>query len=466
MRTLIRGGVVVNATQASVADVLIEDEIVVAVVSPDHEFSTSFAGSANTIIDARGKYVIPGGIDVHTHLESVGQGTFVPDTFETGTRAAAIGGTTTIVDFASPKQGESMQSAVASHFETANGNCSIDFGFHVFCVGATTSRLSEMDALINEGISSFKMFMAYPGSLYSNDGEILQVMQRAAQNGGLVMMHAENGIAIDVLRDQAVSRGETTPRFHATTRPSILEAEAINRASVFAEIANVPLYIVHLSSENALQALVQARMHGRNVFAETCPQYLFLDDSYLDGETLTAANFVCSPPLRPKSHQAAMWRGLALDDLQIVATDHCPFCTWQREVGRDDFRIIPNGLPGIEHRVEQMYSGVSHGYISLTRWVDIISTTPAKMFGMFPKKGLISPGSDADIVIFDPQKKHVISASTHNMNVDFSVYEGAQLTGKVETVFLRGSKIVDNSQYVGNKKDGRFVKRGLCQLIK
>jgi dihydropyrimidinase len=466
MRTLIRGGIVVNATQASVADVLTEDETVVAVVSPDHEFSTSFAGSANTIVDARGKYVIPGGIDVHTHLESVGQGTFVPDTFETGTRAAAIGGTTTIVDFASPKQGESMQSAVESHFETANGNCSIDFGFHVFCVGATTSRLSEMDALIDEGISSFKMFMAYPGSLYSNDGEILQVMQRAAQNGGLVMMHAENGIAIDVLRDQAVSRGETTPRFHATTRPSMLEAEAINRASVFAEIANIPLYIVHLSSENALQSLVKARMHGRNVFAETCPQYLFLDDSYLEGETLTTANFVCSPPLRPKSHQAAMWRGLALDDLQIVATDHCPFCTWQREVGRDDFRIIPNGLPGIEHRVEQMFSGVSHGYISLTRWVDIVSTTPAKMFGMFPKKGLISPGSDADIVVFDPQKKHVISASTHNMNVDFSVYEGAQLTGKVETVFLRGSKIVDNSQYVGNKKDGRFIKRSLCQYIK
>ena len=359
-----------------------------------------------------------------------------------------------------------MRSAVESHFETANGNCSVDFGFHVFSVGASTSSLSDMDALIDEGVSSFKMFMAYPGSLYSNDGEILQVMQRAALNGGLVMMHAENGIAINVLRDQAVARGETAPRFHAKTRPSVLEAEAINRASVFAEIANVPLYIVHLSSEEALLALIKARLSGRNVFAETCPQYLFLDDSYLDGDPAQAENYVCSPPLRPKSHQSAMWRGLAIDDLQIVATDHCPFCTWQREVGRDDFRIIPNGLPGIEHRVEQMFSGVTSGHISLTRWVDIVATAPAKMFGMFPKKGSISPGSDADIVIFDPHKKHVISASTHNMNVDFSAYEGIQLTGKVETVLLRGSHIVKDSKYVGSKSDGCFVKRGLCQYIK
>ena len=443
MRTIIHGGLVVNSTQAIIADVLIEGENVVGVVSPGHELSTSFAQTADHIVDASGKYVIPGGIDAHTHLQSVGQGTYVPDTFETGTRAAAIGGTTTIVDFASPKPNESMRSAVESHFETANGNCSVDFGFHVFSVGASTSSLSDMDALIDEGVSSFKMFMAYPGSLYSNDGEILQVMQRAALNGGLVMMHAENGIAINVLRDQAVARGETAPRFHAKTRPSVLEAEAINRASVFAEIANVPLYIVHLSSEEALLALIKARLSGRNVFAETC-----------------------SPPLRPKSHQAAMWRGLAIDDLQIVATDHCPFCTWQREVGRDDFRIIPNGLPGIEHRVEQMFSGVTSGHISLTRWVDIVATAPARMFGMFPKKGSISPGSDADIVIFDPHKKHVISASTHNMNVDFSAYEGIQLTGKVETVLLRGSHIVKDSKYVGSKSDGCFVKRGLCQYIK
>jgi dihydropyrimidinase len=466
MRTFIHGGLVVNATQTSFADVLIEGETVVGVVTPGHELGKTFLQTANTIVDASGKYVIPGGIDVHTHLESIGQGTFVPDTFETGTRAAAIGGTTTIVDFASPKQGESMRGAVESHFETASGNCAIDFGFHVFCVGAKPSTLDDMDALIDEGVSSFKMFMAYPGSLYSNDGEILQVMQRAALNGGLVMMHAENGIAIDVLRDQAVARGERAPRFHAITRPSLLEAEAINRASIFAEIANVPLYIVHLSSEDALRALVKARLQGRNVFAETCPQYLFLDDSYLDGDPTKAANYVCSPPLRPKSHQAAMWRGLALDELQLVATDHCPFCTSQREVGRDDFRIIPNGLPGIEHRVEQMFSGVVSGHISLTRWVEIISTSPAKMFGMFPKKGSISPGSDADIVIFDPHKKHTISASTHNMNVDFSAYEGNQLMGKVETVFLRGSRIVQDSSYIGSKHDGSFVKRGLCQHIK
>lgn len=466
MRTLIHGGLVVNSTQAVIADVLIEAEKIVGVVSPGHELSTTFGQTANLVIDASGKYVIPGGIDVHTHLQSVGQGTYVPDTFETGTRAAALGGTTTIVDFASPKPNESMRNAVESHFETASGNSSVDFGFHVFCVGASTSRLADMDALIDEGVTSFKMFMAYPGSLYSNDGEILQVMQRAALNGGLVMMHAENGIAIDVLRDQAVARGEIAPRFHAKTRPSILEAEAINRASIFAEIANVPLYIVHLSSEVALRELIKARIRGRNVFAETCPQYLFLDDSYLEREPSQSINYVCSPPLRPKSHQAAMWRGLEMNDLQIVATDHCPFCTWQRAMGRDDFRIIPNGLPGIEHRVEQMFSGVTNGFISLTRWVEIVSSAPAKMFGMFPKKGSISSGADADIVIFDPNKKHLISAATHNMNVDFSVYEGTQLTGKTETVFLRGSRVVDNSRYVGSKRDGRFVKRGLCQHIR
>ncbi len=465
MRIAVRGGTVVTSVQAVLADVLIEDGRVVAVVEPGSDLSDGFARKCDEVIDAIGKYVIPGGIDVHTHLGSIGQGSYVLDSFATGTVAAALGGTTTVVDFASPSDGQGMLAGVDAYHEKTAGQCAVDYGFHVFCVGASANTLAEMDRLVDEGVSSFKMFMAYPGSLFSDDGEILQVMQRSAENGALVMMHAENGIAIDVLRAQAVDRGETSPIHHALTRPPVLEAEAVHRAAVFARLANVPLYIVHLSSAAALDQVKEARHRGQNVFAETCPQYLFLDQELLGLPDFEGARYVCSPPLRPVEHQQSIWGGLAHGHLQVVATDHCPFCTWQRELGRDDFRLIPNGLGGIEHRVELMYTGVVGGHISLTRWVDIVSTNPARMFGMFPRKGTIAPGSHADLVVFDPNRSHVISASEQAMNVDYSVYEGRELPGTVDTVLLRGNVVVRDHRFVGRAGMGEFVPRGLCQYL-
>ncbi len=465
MRVAVLGGTVVTSVQACPADVLIVDGRVVGVVEPGGELSQGFVPGCDEVIDADGKYVIPGGIDVHTHLGSIGQGTYVLDSFDTGTVAAARGGTTTVVDFASPPEGQGMLAGVDAYHAKAAGHSAVDYGFHVFCVGAAPDTLTEMDRLVDEGVTSFKMFMAYPGSLYSDDGEILQVMQRSADNGALVMMHAENGIAIDVLRAQAVERGEVAPIHHALTRPPVLEAEAVHRAAVFARLAKVPLYIVHLSSAEALEQVKLARHQGQNVFAETCPQYLFLDQDLLALPDFEGARYVCSPPLRPSSHQRSIWGGLSDGHLQVVATDHCPFCTWQREMGRDDFRIIPNGLGGIEHRVELMYTGVAERHISLTRWVDIVATNPARMFGMFPRKGTIAPGSDADIVVFDPNRPHTISVATQAMNVDYSVYEGRELPGTVETVLLRGRVIVRNRSFVGHVGMGEFVPRGLCQYL-
>ena len=348
MKLAVLGGTVVTSVQSGLADVLVVDGRVIGVVEPGSELTQSFLAGCDEVIDATDKLVIPGGIDAHTHLGSIGQGSYVLDSFATGTVAAALGGTTTVIDFASPSDGNGMLAGVEAYHEKAAGECAVDYGFHVFCVGSAPDTLAEMDRLIDEGVSSFKMFMAYPGSLYSDDGQILEVMQRAANNGGLVMMHAENGIAIDVLRAQAVERGHTDPIHHALTRPPALEAEAVHRAAVFARLAKVPLYIVHLSSAEALDAVKAARHRGQNVFAETCPQYMFLDQERLALPDFEGARFVCSPPLRPVEHQQSIWGGLAHGHLQVVATDHCPFCTWQRELGRDDFRLIPNGLGGIE----------------------------------------------------------------------------------------------------------------------
>jgi dihydropyrimidinase len=319
-------------------------------------------------------------------------------------------------------------------------------------------------------VTSFKLFMAYPDRLYSDDGQILRMMQQSARNGGLVMMHAENGIAMDVLRDQAVARGEVGPVDHARTRPALLEAEAVHRAAVLARVAGAAVYIVHLSSADALGEVVAARGRGWNVFAETCPQYLFLDQDELargGADGFAGARYVCSPPLRPREHQEELWRGLRMGDLQVVATDHCPFCWWQRELGRDDFRAIPNGLGGVEHRMELMFDGaVAGGRLSLNRWVDVCSTTPAKMFGLHPRKGTIAPGADADLVVFDPHGRRVLSAATHHMNVDHSVYEGREVTGRVCQVLLRGRLVVDDDRYLGRPGDGRYLKRDRCQFLR
>ncbi len=465
--TLIRGGTVVTAEGASEMDVLVEGEKVAALAAPLSAIGSTWAEHADTIVEASGKYVIPGGIDGHTHMDMPFGGTTSADTFETGTRAAAWGGTTTIVDFAIQRKGETLAAGLENWHERADGRCAIDFGFHAIISDVNDSSLAEMDDLVRMGITSFKLFMAYPGVFYSTDGEILRAMQQAAGNGATIMMHAENGIAIDALVADAVARGESDPIYHGLTRPAELEGEAVGRAASLAAVAGTPLYIVHLSSTPALEAVVEARDRGQNVFAETCPQYLYLSQDDMARPDFEGAKFVCTPPLRPREHQAELWRGLRTDDLSVVSTDHCPFCfVEQKELGRGDFTKIPNGLPGVENRMDLIYQGVVSGHISLARWVEVTSTNPAKMFGLYPQKGSIGPGSDADIVIYDPNATQTLSASTHHMAVDYSCYEGMTITGRVDTVFSRGRRLIGDGEYHGDESHGRFLARGLCQHLR
>ncbi|HVB70394.1 MAG TPA: dihydropyrimidinase [Acidimicrobiales bacterium] len=467
MKILISGGTVVNAVGPIAADVLIDGETIQGLCAPGSATTTAWRENADRVIDATGQLVIPGAIDGHTHMEMPFGGTQSADTFETGTRAAAFGGTTTIIDFAIQSKGTSLREGLDQWHAKAQGNCAIDYGFHMIVSDVNEVSLKEMDVLIDEGVTSFKLFMAYPGVFYSTDGEILQAMQRASGNGGTIMMHAENGIAIDVLVAQALSRGETDPRFHGATRPSILEGEATHRAIQLARVAGAPVYFVHLSASEALAEVVTARDRGQNVFAETCPQYLFLSDEDLARDGFEGAKYVCSPPLRAREHQAALWRGLRTDDLSVVSTDHCPFCfKEQKELGRGDFSKIPNGLPGVEHRVDLIYQGVVKGEISLGRWVEIVATTPAKMFGLYPTKGVIAPGADADVVVYDPNARHTLSAASHHMDVDYSVYEGLDVPGRATTVLSRGAVVVDQDQYVGTPGAGRFLTRGLNGLLR
>ena len=467
MTILISGGIVVNASGPFAADVLIDGETIVGLGAPGSDTTASWREGAARVIDASGQLVIPGAIDGHTHMEMPFGGTFSVDTFETGTRAAAFGGTTTIIDFAIQSKGSSLRAGLDAWHAKANGNCAIDYGFHMIVSDVNASSLKEMDGLVDEGVTSFKLFMAYPGVFYSTDGEILQAMQQASGNGSMIMMHAENGIAIDVLVAQALARGETAPRFHGSTRPSILEGEATHRAIQLARVAGAPVYFVHLSASEALDEVVAARDRGQSVFAETCPQYLFLSDADLAREDFEGSKFVCSPPLRPARHQAELWRGLRTDDLSVVSTDHCPFCFKEHKaLGRGDFSKIPNGMPGVEHRVDLVFQGVKSGEISLERWVEIISTTPARMFGLFPKKGVIAPGADADVVVYDPGASHTLSAETHHMNVDYSAYEGMSIEGGVSTVLSRGNVVIDGDQYVGTRGSGRFLARGLNGLLR
>ena len=461
MSILVKGGTVLSSTGAVAADVVVDGERVTAVVAPD-----SWPGNADTVIDATGKYVLPGGIDGHTHMEMPFGGTFSADTFETGTTAAAWGGTTTIVDFAVQAKGTSLLSTMDKWHEKADGNCAIDYGFHMIVSDVNDGTLKEMDACVDAGVNTFKMFMAYPGVFYSTDGEILLAMQRARANGGTIMMHAENGIAIDQLVAQAIAAGRTDPVQHGLTRPPELEGEATHRAIQLAKVTGAPLYIVHLSAAQALEAVAIARNDGQNVFAETCPQYLWLSIEDLARPDFEGAKFVASPPLREKSHQGALWQGLRTNDLSVVSTDHCPFCfVEQKELGRGDFSKIPNGMPGVEHRMDLIYQGVVGGELTLQRWVEVTSTTPARMFGLYPRKGVIAPGSDADIVVYDPTAKQTLSASTHHMNVDYSAYEGLEITGRVDTVLSRGRVVVDRDGWHGAKGHGRFLSRELNQYL-
>jgi dihydropyrimidinase len=468
-RTLIKSGKVITATEMMDADVLIDGEKVVGIAA-----SGSHGWTADTEIDASGKYVMPGGIDVHTHMELPFGGTNASDSFETGTRAAAWGGTTTIIDFAVQVKGESAMDGYEAWRQKADGNVAIDYGLHMITGDINDQTLKEMDMLVDEGVTSFKMFMAYPGVFYSDDGQILRAMQKAAENGSTICMHAENGIAIDVYVEQALARGETDPVYHGIVRKSMLEGEATHRAIVLAELTGAPLYIVHLSAKEALAEVTAARDRGLNVFAETCPQYLYFGLKELD-QGFEGAKFVCSPPMRAREdgHQEHLWDGLKRNDLQVVSTDHCPFCFddhpelgRQKRLGEEDFSKIPNGMPGVEPRLEVMWeAGVNGGRFGPNRFVELMATTPAKMFGLYPKKGTIAPGGDADIVIFDPTKKHTISVDNQHMRVDYSAYEGTEVTGKVDTVLSRGRVIIDDGEYHGKPGNGEYLKRGTSQNL-
>ncbi|HUO84355.1 MAG TPA: dihydropyrimidinase [Thermoanaerobaculia bacterium] len=456
MKTLIRNGRIVTAVDDYQADLLIEDETISMI-------ARSLEIEADKVIDAAGRLVIPGGIDPHTHMDLPFGGTSSSDDFRTGTIAAAHGGTTSIIDFAVQYKGQALQEAIDVWFEKAEGKTAIDYGFHLICTDLPDSRLPEMKLLIDQGISSFKLFMAYPGVFLVDDATIFKAMQTAGDAGGLICMHAENGVVIDALVQRALAEGKTAPKYHALTRPTKAEAEGVHRAIAIAEIAQAPVYIVHLSSSDALDEVTAARDQGIAAYAETCPQYLFLDQSVYEQPGFEGAKYVMTPPIREKWNQEKLWRGLQFNDLQVVSTDHCPFCfKEQKELGRDDFSKIPNGGPGVEHRMSLIYNGgVAGGKISLNRFVELTSTAAAKIFGLFPRKGTIAVGSDADIVIFDPEAEMTIRAKDHHMNVDYSAYEGMKVRGVTRTVLSRGKVIIEEGQYAGKAGDGRFLKRGL-----
>jgi dihydropyrimidinase len=463
MRTLISNGTVVTADGSYDADVLIDGEKVAQIGSG----LAASGATADETIDARGKWVIPGAIDVHTHMELPFGGTFAKDTFETGTRAAAFGGTTSIVDFAVQSRGKSLREGLDAWHAKAEGNAVGDYGFHMIMSDVNDATLKEMDKLVAEGVPDFKLFTAYPGVFYSDDGAIFRAMQQTAKNGGLIMMHAENGMAIDIVAADLVADGKTDPLYHGIARYPIFEGEATNRVIRLAEAADVPVYIVHLSARDALDEVREARDRGAKAFAETCPQYLFLslDDM---GNGFDGAKFVCSPPLRPKDHQAELWTGLVKDDLQVVSTDHCPFdFKGQKDLGKGDFRKVPNGLPGVEDRVDLLHDGgVVGGKMTRERWVEVISTAPAKLFGMYPQKGAVAVGSDADLVVYNPGRKRTISAKTHHMNVDYSCYEGRAVQGASDVVLSRGSVIVRDGKFTGRKGQGRFLKRATADFAR
>ena len=456
MRTLIKNGTIVNADATTAADVLIDGETIVMI---GRDLAGTAGATADRTIDATGKWVIPGAIDVHTHMELPFGGTFAKDTFETGTRAAAFGGTTTIIDFAVQPRGKALRDGLDAWHAKADGNATIDYGFHMIISDVRDDVLAEMDTLVDEGVTTFKLFTAYPGVFFSDDGAIFRAMQQTAKNGGLIMMHAENGLAIDVVAGQACASGQTDPCYHGVSRSPVLEGEATNRVIRLAAVAGAPVYIVHLSAREALNEVRRARDEGLPAFAETCPQYLFLSLEDM-GNGFNGAKFVCSPPLRPADHQADLWLGLLKDDLQVVSTDHCPFdFHGQKEMGRGDFRKVPNGLPGVENRVDLLHhGGVAGGRLTPNRWVEVLSAAPARMFGL-PQKGAVAVGLDADLVIYDPARKHTISAATHHMAVDYSCYEGMEVTGGADVVLSRGKIIVDGDEWLGAKGDGRFLKR-------
>jgi dihydropyrimidinase len=462
--TVIRHGRIITASDDYTADVLMEDGVVRAIgrdlaVGPDV-----------AVVDATGLFVLPGGVDTHVHMENTVGPSTTCDTFASGTKAAAFGGTTTVVDFALQTAQDSPLEAIARAQRSAEPQVHIDYSLHCIVTRVDAQVLADVrHAMRHEGVTSFKMFMAYPGVMMADDAAIFQMLRQVGADGGMVALHAENGTVIDLLIKEALEAGHTAPRYHAMTRPAIMEGEATHRGIRLAELAEAPIYFVHVSSNQALKHIVTARDEGIPVFAETCPHYLLFDDSVYDSDSFEIAKYVMTPPLRKPDDQQHLWRALRYDDLQVIATDHCPFCMKeghrgffnQKPRGKDDFSQIPNGAPGIETRLVSLYDiGVVQGRLSLNRFVQLTSTTPAKLFGLFPKKGTIAVGSDADIVLFNPNVRQTIHAHTLHSHCDYTLLEGRTLQGRVEKVFLRGELIVDGEQWHGRPGMGRFVPRG------
>jgi dihydropyrimidinase len=454
--TLVKNASVVTASDRYDADIYIDKGIITLI-------GQGLNLPADAVVDASGKLVMPGGIDVHTHLDMPFGGTTSADDFETGTIAAAHGGTTTLIDFAIQNFGEGLYPAFEAWMKRAEGRATIDYAFHMIVRELTDQVSGDMDRLTrHEGVTSFKLFMAYPGVFMVDDATIFRALLKTRENGGLVCMHAENGGVIDTLVKEALRKGQTAPKYHALTRPTRAEGEATGRAIALAEMAGVPIYIVHLSCSDALEKVKQARDMGLPAYAETCPQYLFLSYDDYEKPGFEGAKYVMSPPLREKWNQDALWKGLAKNDLQVVSTDHCPFCMNeppQKQIGKDDFSKIPNGAPGIETRLMLVWEGVRTGKIDAHRFVEIVSTNPARMFGLWPKKGTIAVGSDGDLVIFDPEKETTLGAESLHMRVDYNPYEGRVVTGGPALVLSRGDVIVDHGQFKGRPGRGQFVKR-------
>src|SRR5258706_3288186 len=451
MRTLITNGHIVTATDDFRGDILIDDEQITAAGAPG-----TFGDLQNDILlDAQGKYVFPGAIDVHTHMKLPLPTTVASDDFETGTIAAACGGTTTILDFANQQRGHSLAEALESWHAKAQGKAVIEYCFQITITDLAGAPEAAMDDIIAAGVTTFKLLMAYRNPFRVDDETIYRVLRGSAKLGGLVMVHAENGIVIDLLIREAVAAGHTAPLYHALTRPAILEGEAAQRAIKLATLAESPLYVVHVSCAHSLRAVAAARVKGLPVWGETCPQYLYLNDSCYAAPGFEGAKFVCTPPMRSVADNEALWLGLERHELSVVSTDHAPFnFHGQKELGLHDFTKIPNGLPGVEHRVMLLYQGVREGKLNLQHFVDLVSTMPARLFGLFPRKGTIAPGSDADLLIFDPERSLTISASNQHQRVDYNPYEGMHVQGVPDTVLLRGKVIVRDRQYVGGKGGG------------
>lgn len=467
MRTVITNATVVRASGSLEADVVVVDGVIVEVIP---RASGVTIHESDTVIDATGLLLVPGGVDAHVHMQLDVGFTSSSDTFETGTIAAAIGGTTTIVDFAEQRAGGNVLQAFEQRVAEAESQCVIDWGLHQVLGGVNEQALIDTRSLIErEGVSSIKLFMAYPGRLYSDDGQLLRALQMCSDTGMMAMVHAENGLAIDVLVEQAVAAGNITPDFHSRTRPPELEAEAVHRAAVLSRVAGgAPLYIVHLSSSHALAEVGIARSRGANIFAETCPQYLYLSlEEHLGKGWPEGAGYICSTPLRSRneSHHADLWQGLRDDELAVVSTDHCPFCLREQKLmNGESFQVVPNGIGGVEHRMDLMYQGVVTGELTRERWVEVCATAPARLFGL-SRKGDVAPGFDADIVLYDPNTTTTISAQTHHMNLDYSAFEGMVIQGGVHTVMSRGEVIVQNSQYVGAKSRGKYIRRDIPSVL-